>query len=274
MNKRTLTEKERLNWIRLARTQNVGPVTFRQLLHRYKTAEASIKALPDLAQRGGRKSPLAPASLQSAENEISQLEKLGGRIVCLCEPDYPALLAEVEDAPPVISVLGNPTLLDRPQIGIVGARNASLNGRKMAEKLASDLGAQGYVITSGLARGIDTSAHQRALATGTVAVVASGIDVVYPEENRKLYEQILAQGCLIAEQPLGTQPQAKLFPRRNRLISGLSLGVIVVEAAKQSARSSRPVWPLNRGAKCLPFQARPLIHAQLAPTACSVRGPY
>jgi len=234
MDRRALSDAERLDWLRLIRSENVGPVTFRQLVARFGSAAASLDAIPELARRGGRRRPIKIAPRAEAEREIAALDEIGARLVALSEPAYPAPLAALDDAPPVIAVLGNPHLLDRPAVGIVGARNASLNGRKLAHGIAADLGAAGYVVVSGLARGIDSAAHAGALETGTVAVLAGGVDIVYPKENRDLYDQIAARGVLVSEQPPGTVPQARHFPRRNRLVSGTALGVLVVEAARRS----------------------------------------
>jgi DNA processing protein len=234
MKRTTLPPKEKLAWLRLIRTENIGPITFYRLLERFGSAEAALKALPDLAKRGGKMEGLKAFPQDEAEKEIEQTEKFGARLIARDEPDYPALLAELEDAPPLISVLGHATLLSKHSLGVVGARNASLTGRKIAEDFSRKTGAAGYVIASGLARGIDTAAHMASLSTGTVAVVAGGIDVIYPKENENLYRQIAEQGAIIAESPFGTEPLAKHFPRRNRLISGLSLGVLVVEAALKS----------------------------------------
>jgi DNA processing protein len=225
---------EKLAWLRLARTENVGPVTFYRLIERYGTAARAIEALPQLAARGGRKKPLVVPPLASVEQEYERLRKIGGEVVTAGEDAYPLPLGAVEDAPPVLSFLGDAALLKKAAIGIVGARNASLNGRKFAEMLARDLGAAGQVVVSGLARGIDTAAHAGSLATGTVAVVAGGIDIVYPPENQALYDAIREKGCIVAESPLSVPPVAQSFPRRNRIISGLSAGIVVVEATMKS----------------------------------------
>lgn len=234
MTQKPLAAKEKLAWLRLIRTENVGPITFYKLLERFGSAENALKALPDLAKRGGRMEGLKAFSLDLAEEEISQVEKYGARLIARDEPDYPPLLAQVEDAPPLITVLGHAALLSKPALGVVGARNASLTGRKIAEDFSQKVAAAGYIIVSGLARGIDTHAHTASLATGTVAVMAGGIDVIYPRENEKLYRQISEQGAVIAESPFGTEMMARYFPRRNRIISGLSLGVLIVEAALKS----------------------------------------
>lgn len=229
-----LTPAEKLARLRLIRTENVGPITYYRLMQRFGTAERALQALPEMAKRGGGKKDLAPYSKSAAEDEIAQAEKFGAQIIVQGEAAYPALLAETEDAPPVLTVLGNPALLSRPALGVVGARNASLSGRKIAADFSARVGQAGFVIVSGLARGIDSAAHAAALPTGTVAVVAGGIDVIYPRENEGLYRELAAKGAVVAESPFGTEPLARHFPRRNRIISGLSLGVLVVEAAAQS----------------------------------------
>lgn len=229
-----LNETERFAWLRLVRTENVGPVTFYQLIESFGSAGEALKALPELAKRGGRKKPLQAANERDVMREYEALKKRGGQILSVLDASYPIALAATDDAPPVISVLGKAALLNQSCIGIVGARNASLNGKKMAFKLAADLGARDQIIVSGLARGIDTAAHEGALRSGTIAVVAGGIDVVYPEENQKLYDAIIEQGAIIAESPYGQKPFAQSFPRRNRIVSGLSKGVVVVEASLRS----------------------------------------
>ncbi len=229
-----LSEDEKIDWLRLARTDNVGPVTFYRLIEAYGSAKRALEVLPELSKRGGGKKTLIPASERQAEQEYKALTKIKGRLITAACEDYPLALAATSDAPPVISVLGNPALMARSCIAMVGARNASLNGRKFAEKLARELGAAGQVVVSGLARGIDTAAHHGALQTGTIAVVAGGIDIIYPEENAGLYDRIKENGLIVAESPLGQKPFAQSFPRRNRIVSGLSKGVIVVEATMRS----------------------------------------
>ena len=229
-----LDETERLAWLRLIRTDNIGPMTFYQLVERFGSATAALEALPELSKRGGRKKPLTPPPESAVEREYRALQKLGGQIITVRDAAYPLALTATDDAPPVLSVLGNAELLNKSCVAIVGARNASLNGKKFARKIAADLGARGQIITSGLARGIDTAAHEGSVNTGTIAVVASGIDVVYPEENQKLYEEITEKGAIVAESALGAKPYAAAFPRRNRIVSGISKGVIVVEATHRS----------------------------------------
>lgn len=230
----TVNDQERLAWLQLYRTKNVGVITFQKLIARYGSASEALKALPELSKRGGALRPLEPPKMAWIEKEIKALEKLKGRIVTLADAEYPLALAACDDAPPVISVIGKLDLLTRPCVAMVGARNASLNGRKFATHLARELGARDQVVVSGLARGIDTAAHQGALEHGTVAVVAGGIDVIYPEENAGLYKEICARGAVIAESPLGSKPFRESFPRRNRIVSGLSKGTIVVEATMKS----------------------------------------
>ncbi|KKB09508.1 DNA-processing protein DprA [Devosia chinhatensis] len=229
----TLTPAQRLAWLRLVRTDNVGPVTFRQLLNRFGSAEEAIAALPDLSKRAGR--PLNVISQARAEDEIAGLSRYGARLVAQGEPDYPSHLNYISGAPPLITMAGGERLDWQRSIGIVGARTASSAGVKMTRILATDLGAKGYVVVSGLARGIDTAAHRAALETGTIAVLAGGFDRIYPDENIPLAHDILDNGgALLTEMPLGWEPRARDFPRRNRLVSGLSLGIVVVEAAKRS----------------------------------------
>lgn len=231
----TLAESERLHWLRLIRTENVGPVTFRQLMARFGSAEAALEALPELAARGGLKRKLTVPTLKSIEDEIAALQKRGAQILTLRDGTYPKLLAQIADAPPVLLVEGHTPLLSKqPQIAMVGARNASINGRRFAEKIARELGEAGVVVVSGLAAGIDAAAHQGALKTGTIGVIAGGLDHVYPPENAGLYDQLRELGAIVTEMPMGTPIKPQLFPRRNRIVSGLCQGVIVVEAAPQS----------------------------------------
>lgn len=221
--------------LRLARAEGVGPVLFRRLLHRFGTAAAAIEALPGLARAGGRKAPPRVPGHAVAERERERAEAAGAVLVFLGTPAYPALLALLDDAPPVFSVLGDPALLDRRAVAIVGGRNASANARRHAEAVAADLAAAGLVVVSGMARGVDAAAHEGALTAGTtVACIASGIDVAYPPENTDLQRRVGEHGAVVAEAPPGTAPRAQHFPRRNRLIAGLSLGVVVIEAALRS----------------------------------------
>jgi len=231
---RELTDVERLDWLRLIRSENVGPVTFFELMRHFGSAGDALQALPDLARRGGRRGGLRVGSRAAAEREVDALRAIGARFVALGEPDYPQPLAAIADPPPLLSMTGHGHLLNKRIVAIVGARNASASGNRFARRIAGDLGAADYVVASGLARGIDTSAHEGALATGTVAVVAGGIDVVYPPENEDLLARIAEGGVVIAEMPPGTVPQGRHFPRRNRVIAGVSLGTVVIEAAQRS----------------------------------------
>jgi DNA processing protein len=225
---------DRIDRLRLIRTDGVGPATYRRLLDRYRSPEAALAALPALARAGGRANPPAIMAIAEAEREIEATEALGGRMMFLGDPDYPALLAMTDDAPPCLILCGEAELARRPCVAAVGGRNASANGQRIAEALAADL-AVSVVVVSGLARGIDTAAHQGAMRTGrTIAVIAGGIDRPYPAENADLHRRIAETNLLITEAPIGTIPQARHFPRRNRIIAGLSLGVLVVEAAPRS----------------------------------------
>jgi DNA processing protein len=258
MQRRPLSAVEKRDWIRLSRTGKVGPITFRQLLRRYETAAEALRVLPELSRRGGGNQPPAIPSIAQIEDEIAATEKIGGKFIALCEPEYSEPLASVDDAPPVITVIGQTSLLSKKAIGIVGARNASLNGRKMAEILATGLGKENIAVVSGLARGIDAAAHRASLSTGTIAVLAGGADVIYPEENRDLYEEIREHGLILSDQPLGTEPIARLFPRRNRLISGLSRGVVVVEAAIKSGSLITARFALEQGREVFAVPGSPL----------------
>jgi len=246
-------DSERRAWLRLARTPNVGSVTFAHLIARFGSATAALKELPRLAQRGG--AALVPAA---ETDELERLTQFGGRILCSCEPDYPKGLAALDAPPPLISILGHASLLARETVAIVGARNASALGRKLAGQIAADLGQAGFAISSGLARGIDAAAHEASLATGTAAVVAGGIDIIYPPENADLYERIRAQGVIVSEMPFGERPQARHFPRRNRLISGLARGVVVVEAAEGSGSLITARFALEQNREIFAVPGSPL----------------
>ena len=234
MTRAALTREGRRDWLRLARTESVGPVTFDQLIRRFDDAGKALAALPELARRGGRAHPLKIPSPAEAEREIAAGERLGARLIAACEPGFPALLAALDPPPPLIWARGDPGLLERPCVAIVGARIASAAGQRFARTLAQDLGQAGHVVVSGLARGIDGAAHEGAMATGTVAVLGGGVDDVYPPEHARLYETVVARGCVVSESPVGARAQARDFPRRNRLISGLSRAVVVVEAELKS----------------------------------------
>ncbi len=219
-----LKDDERLAWLRLWRSEQIGPATFRRLLQSFGSAQAALDRLPDLSRRG-RGRPLGSLPSRGRGDEVDRLAQLGGRFIASCEPDYPIALTAIADAPPVIAALGNASLLRQRAIAIVGARNASANGRFLAEAIARQLGELGWAVVSGLARGIDAAAHQGALASGTIAVLAGGIDKPYPPETEALYREIAQRGLLLAESPLGYAPQARDFPRRNRIVSGIADGV-------------------------------------------------
>lgn len=230
----TVVSAEDLAGLRLIRADGIGPVTYHGLIARFGSARVALEGLPELGARSNRKRPLKAASQEIIELELNQLEKAGGTLVAMTDPLYPPSLCETSDAPPFLFVLGDPEHLTRPALGIVGARNASLNGRKLAATFAADLAQAGYTIWSGLARGIDTAAHSTAVEYSTVAVMAGGADVIYPRENTALHDRIQQNGCVVSEMPPGTEPLARYFPRRNRIISGASVGVVVVEGTPKS----------------------------------------
>lgn len=230
-----LSDRQRIHWLRLIRTSNVGPATFRDLINRFGSAEAALEMLPELMISGGAtRLPRIPTEAEAAA-EIAAAQKMGARHVAIGEPDYPVMLRRMEQPPPIVAIKGEATVFTLPPVAIVGARNASLAGIRFARSLASEIGREGYAIISGLARGIDTAAHQGGLSTGTVAVFAGGLDNPYPPENIDLADEISRSGgAIISEMPFGWEPRAKDFPRRNRLIAGLALGLVVVEAAERS----------------------------------------
>ncbi|MNU54777.1 hypothetical protein D3C71_438360 [compost metagenome] len=230
-----LTEKQRIAWLRLIRSDNVGPATFRQLINHCGSAENALAMLPELSRRGGATRSLRISSIEDAERELEVASRHGACFVGIGEPDYPPALRHIDGAPPLVAIKGDLTSATRPSVGIVGSRNASVVGAKFAAMIARRCGQNGYVITSGLARGIDTAAHRASVETGTIAVLAGGLDRPYPPENLGLLDEITKGGGLaISEMPFGWEPRARDFPRRNRLIAGISLGVVVVEAAEKS----------------------------------------
>ncbi|MBF0333462.1 MAG: DNA-protecting protein DprA [Alphaproteobacteria bacterium] len=262
IDQRALTQAERRDWLRLIRSENVGPVTFHRLVERYGSAGAAIEALPELARRGGRAKPILVASKASAEAEIAAHERNGAVLIASVEPGYPAAMRGLDDAPPLLSVYGNAHLLTRPAVAVVGARNASVNGRRIAQGIAAELGQAGLLVVSGMARGIDTAAHEGVLAGetpgATAAVMAGGVDHIYPPENDDLYRRIVAQGVAVSEMPPGTVPQASHFPRRNRIISGISLGVVVVEASPRSGSLITARLALEQGREVFAVPGSPL----------------
>lgn len=231
----SLADAPLIDVLRLIRSENVGPVTFFKLVDYFGSVGRALEKIPEMSVKGGRAKPITVASTASAKRELEQAEALGAKVIAYGSPDYPKLLHTLHDAPPLLMALGSPQVWKRDlNIGIVGARNASANGCRFANLLAQGLGKQGVCVISGLARGIDASAHVGALATGTVGVIAGGIDTVYPPENKDLYAKIIDQGAIISEQPIGFAPQSRSFPARNRIISGMSNGVAVVEASLKS----------------------------------------
>ncbi|MDQ0320323.1 DNA processing protein [Pararhizobium capsulatum DSM 1112] len=230
-----LTERQRLAWLRLIRSDNVGPATFRGLINHFGSAEAALEMLPELSRRGGSARAIRVATVAEAERELQAAARLGACFIGIGEPDYPPALRQIDGAPPLIAAKGRPQTGTLPALGIVGSRNASICGTKFAAMMARDVGKAGYAIISGLARGIDTAAHRASLETGTIAVLAGGLDRPYPPENIKLLEEITGgNGLAITEMPFGWEPRARDFPRRNRLIAGVALGLLVVEAAQRS----------------------------------------
>ncbi len=254
------SEDDRLGWLRLLRSHRVGVSTFYRLMAEHGTAEAALAALPDVARAAGI-DRYTPCSTADAEGEYRRGKAVGARLICRGEAEYPAALAQLADAPPFLWARGRIDLLDKPLIALVGARNASSLGTRMARALAAELGEAGFVVVSGLARGVDTAAHLAALDSGTIAVFGGGVDVIYPLENTKLAEDILARGLVLSEQRPGLAPQARHFPQRNRIISGLSRGVVIVEAAAKSGSLITARNALDQGRDVLavpghPFDAR------------------
>ncbi len=230
-----LSDDQRIAWLQLIRSENVGPSTFRDLINHFGTAAAALEALPDLAARANSKKRIRIAVRSEAEQELQRLTQTGGTTVCLGEADYPPALRTADGAPPVLSVRGDTQILTRHSVAFVGSRNSSLAGVKLTKQLAGQTADAGYAIISGLARGIDSAAHQASLSQGTVAVFAGGVDHIYPHENTRLSDEIISNGgALVSEMPFGWKPRAQDFPRRNRIVAGIALGLVVVEAAKRS----------------------------------------
>jgi len=229
-----LNDEQRFDWLRLIRSENIGPASFRTLMERYGSAKEALEALPELSARGGMRRKISIAPEREIEREIKSARKIGARFIAKDEPDYPPLLRHIHAAPPLLCVKGDPGIFKKPLLAIVGARNASAIGLKLTRTIASGLADAGYAIASGLARGIDTAAHNASLDSGTIAVLAGGLDIIYPPQNKALYESIGERGLLVSEMGLGFKPRARAFPRRNRIVSGVSSGTLVVEAAKRS----------------------------------------
>lgn len=249
-----LSYADKRDWLRLSRTATVGPVAFRDLLARYKTAGAALEALPNLVRRKGLSIP----PIEAIEAELEQSGNWGIRILASCEPDYPEYLRAVDPAPPLISVKGRVDILHKPCVAIVGSRNASAIGQRFARQIASELGERGYTIVSGLARGIDTAAHSGAIDTGTAGVLGGGVDHIYPRQNAELFREMAERGALISESPLGYKATARDFPRRNRIISGLCKGVVVIEAAEKSGTLITARYAMEQNREVMAAPGSPL----------------
>lgn len=253
-----LTDEERLDWLRLIRSENVGPRTFAALLNQFGEARAALAALPSLARRGGASGTAQICTREEAEREFKAARSMGVGFVALGEAEYPSRLAMIDDPPPLLAVRGHRAVLERPMIALVGARNASAAGLKLAGNLAHELGEAGLIVVSGLARGIDAAAHRASLKTGTVAVLAGGHNRIYPPEHIELAEAILPEGATVSETALDREPRAHDFPRRNRLISGLAVGVVVVEAARRSGSLITTRLALEQGREVFAVPGSPL----------------
>lgn len=252
-----LTDAQRLDWLRLIRTEGIGPRSFRTLINRFGGATAALEALPDLTQRRGRR--IEPPSRGQAEDELAALARLGGRLLATGEPDYPRLLQCADAAPPLIAVRGHPNILNRPAVALVGSRNASTAGLAFTERLARGLGEAGLAVVSGLARGIDARAHKASLQSGTIAVMAGGQDRIYPAAHAALVDAILGEGgAVLAEMPMGWEARGRDFPRRNRIISGVSYGTIVVEAARRSGSLITARYALEQNREVFAVPGSPL----------------
>ena len=253
-----LDENERRNWLRLIRSENVGPATFWKLLEYYGSATDALAAIPELAQQGGKTRKIKICSERDVDRELGQIRKWGAEVLSAADPTYPLSLKSISIPPPVLCARGDTQLLNRQLISIVGARNASASGRKLAQSLARDLGQAGFVIVSGLARGIDTAAHEGALSSGTIAVLAGGVDCHYPPQNKDLYNTISTSGLIVSEQPLGYVAQARDFPKRNRIVSGLALGVVIVEASLRSGSLITANFAADQGRDVFAVPGSPL----------------
>ncbi len=254
-----LKQDSLINILRLIRSENVGPVTFLSLVRQFGSAKTALEAIPTLAAQGGKRKPIQCFSSKEAEIEMGAVEKAGGRFISMADADYPTLLTTIYDPPPLLTALGSPHIWrEKRTIGIVGARNASATGCQFARKLALDAGAKGLIVSSGLARGIDTAAHNGSVASGTVAVMASGIGKIYPPENNALHDAIAAQGCVITEQPFNAMPHSRAFPGRNRIISGMSSGIVIVEAALKSGSLITARFALEQGREVFAVPGSPL----------------
>ena len=251
-----LTDAQRRDWLRLIRSDNIGPRTFRTLINRYGSASAALEALPGLIGKMAR--TVRIASVEEVEREMAAAQTIGVRFIGMGEPDYPAVLRQIESAPPILAVRGQVAVLARPMVALVGSRNASAAGLAFAERLARGVAQAGHVVVSGLARGIDARAHRSTLRTGTVAVLAGGHQRIYPSEHEALAEEILENGAVVSEMPLGWEPRGRDFPRRNRLVSGLSLAVVIIEAARSSGSLITAKFAAEQGREVFAVPGSPL----------------
>lgn len=242
-----LSDHEKVARLRLIRSENVGPITFFKLLDRFKSGVNALEALPELAKSGGRAARLRVCPQSVAEDEIATAEGSETKMIHWGEPGYPPLLGHIDDPPPILFVRGHTRFLTKRAVGFVGSRNASINGRRFAKTTTKAIGAAGYMIVSGMARGIDAAAHEGALKTGTLAVLGGGVDIIYPRENAELYDNLITRGAVCSEVPMGITPQARHFPRRNRIISGIARGVVVLEAGARSGSLITARMALEQG---------------------------
>ena len=253
-----LSEAELISWIRLIRTNNIGRSTFFNLLKIFNNAQTAIENIEEFSIRGGLKTPIKPYNKNDAIKELEATRNFGADIIGFTEEAYPKMLREISDPPPILTVKGKINLLNQNIIAVVGPRNASFNGCKFARKIAKELGENKIIIASGLARGIDTAAHEASLTTGTIAVIAGGINNIYPSENANLYHQISNQGVIISEIPFGTLPRGGNFPQRNRIISGLSLGVVIIEATLKSGTLITAKFALEQNREIFAVPGNPM----------------
>jgi len=253
-----LTDAQRFDWLRLIRSENIGPRTFRALINQFGGAGAALDGLPELMRRKGGGRKIRVATKEECEREIDAIERGGARLVALGEPDYPATLREIDSPPPLLVLRGDTSVFSRPMVAIVGSRNASAAGLTFAERLARELAEAGHVVVSGLARGVDARSHRASLAAGTIAVLAGGLDKVYPAEHAPLLEQIVDSGVVLSEMPMGWEPRGRDFPRRNRIVSGLALATVVVEAARRSGSLITARFASEQGREVFAVPGSPL----------------
>ncbi len=268
----TASDQEKIDWLRLIRTENVGSRTFQTLMELYGNAKRALESVPNLSKNGGEE--VKVYSEANARKEIEFITKRGAQIILACEESYPSALREIRDFPPLLTVQGHIPCMDKRSVAIVGSRNASANGCRFAEEMAKEIGRHDYVITSGLARGIDTSAHNGALKTGTIAVVAGGIDIIYPPENKDLFYKITEKGAVVTEMPLGSVPKPQHFPRRNRIISGISVATVVVEASLRSGSLITAKFALEQGREVFGVPGSPLDPRCKGPNSLIKEGAY